>query len=348
MLTVTDLSFSPAGTLILDHLDLSVAEGEMVTLLGPSGSGKTTLLRMVAGLDTPDQGRVELEDQVLTEGHQVKVPASKRPFAYLFQDFTLFPHLTVRQNIALGIRKLPNPERRDRVEAMAGLLGITPLLKRRIHRLSGGEQQRVALARTLVMRPRLLMLDEPFSNLDPMTQQRLSRDVKGIARELGIAVLLASHNREEAFYFSDRLVVLSKGRKRAEGPPAHLYRNPGSEWLATFTGETVLCSSEQLGLRFDHSPQKAADLYLVRPEDIELIPIKGQRESVVRTDAEKSENLPGVCSVSGVEFYGTTSKVYVKDVSGDAFHAAVLGPTPFQVGDAVALRLVRDPVPLTA
>ncbi len=352
MMDVVALSFAPAGTPVLDDVTLNIRKGEMITLLGPSGSGKTTLLRMVAGLEVPDSGRVLLEDAVLSEGPHRAVPASRRPFAYLFQDFTLFPHLTVRQNIGLGIRDLPTPERKARVDAMADLLGITPLLKRRIHRLSGGEQQRVALARTLVMRPRLLMLDEPFSNLDPMTQQRLSRDVKGIAKDLGISVLLASHNREEAFFFSDRLVVLSKGQKIAEGPSSELYRNPGTVWLANFTGETVLNSSEQLKARFGYASDGGADVYLVRPEDIAFVGDGGEKQAAAPVPGaeDRAGGIPcdsQPCTVSGVEFYGTTSKVYLNDSSGDPFHAAVLGPTTFRVGDKVWLQLVREPVVLT-
>lgn len=333
MLNLDSLSFAPAGPSVLQEVSLEVQPGEIVTLLGPSGSGKTTLLRMVSGLEVPDKGSVSFEGELLTKGRNRLVPAAKRPFAFLFQDFTLFPHLTVRRNIELGIRKQPKAERRERVGELAELLGITDLLKRPIHRLSGGEQQRVALARTLVIRPKVLMLDEPFSNLDPMTQQRLSRDVKRIAKELELTVLLSSHNREEAFFFSDRLVVLSKGVKSAEGIPAEIYRHPQTEWLARFTGETVICSAEQLANRFGHTPTPVSERYLVRPEDISLAPASGTASD---------------CEVSRVEFYGTTSKVYVTDSRGDAFHATLLGPTDFQKGEMVSLSLVQDPFPLSA
>ena len=196
------------------------------------------------------------------------MPPEKRPFAFLFQDFTLFPHMSVEENILIGIKDQSADPKAGRLQDLARLLNIGPLLKRRIHSLSGGEQQRIALARTLAIKPRILLLDEPFSNLDKMTKTGLYHEVRSILREEGIAAILATHDQEEAFYFSDRLVVMSEGRVMADAPPQEVYDSPKSAWLARFVGEAHVLGDAQVRDYFSNGSEFASEAgtLLIRPE----------------------------------------------------------------------------------
>ena len=328
MLSVTRLQWNPADTAVLRGVDLELSPGGLVSLLGQSGCGKTTLLRMIMGLQAPDAGEIRWQDQPLTSGTRLVVPAAKRPFSYLFQDFTLFPHVNVRKNILLGIRDLPKPERRGRLEEMCALLDIGHLLPRMVYDLSGGEQQRVALARTLVMRPRLLLLDEPFSNMDGMRKTGLYGDVKQIIRDAGMSAILATHDRAEAFFFGDRLVVMADGRVVANDPPVDVYRHPQTAWLARFTGEANLLDAEQLATL--GKPVTGEGQWLVRPEDIHLR--GGGTDAVVKS----------------VEFYGEVTKVNVETTSGISLRVHAAGLCEWQPDQAVGLTWLRNPVPVNA
>jgi iron(III) transport system ATP-binding protein len=325
MLKVEQLHFRDGGTDILRDVSVKAGDREILSLLGPSGSGKTTLLRCIAGLAVPQQGQVSFgEDLYASHGKNTVSPAD-RPFSFLFQDFTLFPHLTVRQNILLGIRKLPKSEQKIRLNALTDMLGIGDLLKRSIHRLSGGEQQRVALARTLALKPKVLLLDEPFSNLDPMTKSQLSRDVKHIIREENMTAILATHDREEAFYFSDRLIVMSEGQVKAAAPPHELYLNPKTAWMARFTGEAQLLGPEELQTL--GAPAVPGELFCIRPEDLVV------------------EN-GGCATIKTVEYYGQLTRLSVAMDLGTDLTVICLGVTPYTAGDRVSVRITRTPIPI--
>jgi iron(III) transport system ATP-binding protein len=278
MLQVERLGLQGPSAPILRQIDLTVAPGSIQSLLGPSGSGKTSLLRLVMGLAVPSEGSISFAGQVLSQSDVLRVAPELRPFSYLFQSFTLLPHLDVRRNILLGTHHLDRDERRSRLAQAADMLGIGDLLDRTVHDLSGGEQQRVALARTLIRRPRLLLLDEPFSNLDRMARWQLYADVKRAIRESGMSALLATHDQDEAYYFSDRMAVLSGGSLVANDAPAQLYREPGTAWLARFTGEAnVLTTAELIQAVPAWRPpeDRQVDLWLVRPEQLVPTPVDG-------------------------------------------------------------------------
>ena len=207
--------FSAAGRLVLDRVDLEVARGELTAILGPSGGGKTTLLRIVAGLDTPDAGEVRLLGRTVTAPGAF-VPAESRRVGFVFQDYALFPHLTVLENAAFGV---PGPAGLSRAWGALQLVGLSEAAGQRPHELSGGEQQRVALARALAPEPSLFLLDEPFSNLDAPLRAGVREEVAQLLRRLGTTAVLVTHDREEAFVFADRVVLLLEGRVvRAGGP----------------------------------------------------------------------------------------------------------------------------------
>jgi ABC-type Fe3+/spermidine/putrescine transport system ATPase subunit len=230
--------------LVLDRLDksfgaqpvvrglaLAVEKGEILALLGPSGSGKTTALRLIAGFERPDRGLILVEGSDVTA-----LPPERRHFGMVFQHYALFPHLTVGENVAFGLSKGPQGGAAERVRAALALVDLPDYEKRRVGEISGGQQQRVALARALAPEPRVLLLDEPLSNLDPTLRERTRRELKAAIRRVGITTVLVTHEQEEAFHLGDRVAVLSGGTLHQVGSPEELYEWPATRFVATFVG----------------------------------------------------------------------------------------------------------------
>jgi iron(III) transport system ATP-binding protein len=211
---------------------LTVDQGEVVALLGPSGCGKTTLLRLVAGFERPDAGTIEVAGRGVAAGG-VWVAPEERRVGMVFQDYALFPHLTVAENVGFG---LPRRARAARTVELLSIVGLDGLERRYPHELSGGQQQRVALARALAPAPELVLLDEPWSNVDPFLREALRAEVAEIIRPLGVTVLLVTHDREEAFSLADRIVLMRDGTIAQEGVAEDLYYAPASRWAAEFVG----------------------------------------------------------------------------------------------------------------
>jgi iron(III) transport system ATP-binding protein len=221
----------------VDRVDLSVDEGELVALLGPSGCGKTTTLRLVAGFERPDAGHVVL-DHTEVAGPDRFVPPERRRVGVVFQDYALFPHMTVAQNIAYGVR---DRSRRDRrVGEMLDLVGLAGEASRLPHELSGGQQQRVALARALAPEPAIVLLDEPFSNLDATLRVRVRGEVRSILREAHATAVFVTHDQEEALSLAERVAVMHAGQVLQIGQPAALYAHPADRFVATFVGDADL------------------------------------------------------------------------------------------------------------
>jgi iron(III) transport system ATP-binding protein len=216
----------------VDEASLCVERGEIVALLGPSGCGKTTLLRLVAGFERPDSGTVTVSG-LRVAGAGTWVPPEKRRVGMVFQDYALFPHLTVAGNVGFG---LPRSTRRERVPELLASVGLDGLDRRYPHELSGGQQQRVALARALAPAPELVLLDEPWSNVDHSLRESLRAEVTEIIRPLGVTVVLVTHDREEAFSLADRIALMRAGHIVQEGTSEELYYTPVSRWAAEFVG----------------------------------------------------------------------------------------------------------------
>lgn len=217
----------------VDDLSLAVEEHEIVTLLGPSGCGKTTTLRMIAGFESPDSGHVVLAGRDVTG-----LPPQKRGFGMVFQHYALFPHLSVGGNVAFGLESggLAPGEVEDRVASALSLVGLPDTQSRSVGSLSGGQQQRVALARALAPEPRVLLLDEPLSNLDAILRERTRRELRALMKEIGITAVYVTHDQEEAFDLSDRIAVMRDGRIEQVGPAEELYHGPATPFVATFLG----------------------------------------------------------------------------------------------------------------
>ena len=216
-------------------VSLDVPKSEILALLGPSGSGKTTVLRLVAGFETPDSGRVVVEGEDVT-----RLPPERRHFGVVFQHYALFPHMTVGQNVAFGLESgsVPREERAARVAEALGAVDLAGFESRRVTEISGGQQQRVALARALAPRPRVLLLDEPLSNLDPTLRGRTRRELKRLIRSIGITTLFVTHEQEEAFELGDRVALMNAGRLEQVGSARELYESPASRFAAAFIGRS--------------------------------------------------------------------------------------------------------------
>lgn len=229
----TDLSKSFGQTPAVQEMSLELEEGGFLALLGPSGCGKTTLLRLIAGFDMPDWGTVEVGGKIVT-GPGVFVPPEKRRVGIVFQDYALFTHLDVTGNIAYGLSKGSN--RKERVQEMLSLVGLKGFEHRMPHELSGGEQQRVALARALAPEPEVLLLDEPFSNLDADLRTRIRAEVKGILACAGATVIFVTHDQEEAFFMGDRVGVMNTGQLEQIDTPEAIFHRPATPFVAQFVG----------------------------------------------------------------------------------------------------------------
>lgn len=236
----------------VSDFDLTVKDGEFVSLLGPSGCGKTTSLRMIAGFERATEGEIYIGDHCVSSHiKNTFVPPEKRDIGMVFQSYAVWPHMTVTENVAypLKIKKVPKEERAARVAEMLKLVHLDEYGSRYPHQLSGGQQQRVALARALVMRPGLLLLDEPLSNLDAKLRESMRFEISSIQKELGITVIYVTHDQSEAMTMSDRVVVMSRGVIQQIGTPYEIYRNPANKMVADFIGLVNFVEGEVQGDR---------------------------------------------------------------------------------------------------
>ena len=284
----------------VDHVDLEIRRGEFFTMLGPSGSGKTTCLRMIAGFERPDHGRVRLAGEDVTD-----VPPNERDVNTVFQDYALFPHMSVGRNVEYGLRvkKVPGAERKQRVDEALEMVRLGGYGDRRPNQLSGGQRQRVALARALVNRPRALLLDEPLGALDLKLRQQLQVELKRIQQEVGITFIYVTHDQDEALTMSDRIAVMDGGRILQIGPPNDVYDDPRSQFVAGFVGVSNVLELEvesvengraklRLGPRDDITAivddgvrPGATAIVTIRPERIALDQVS---EGVAATDCRAS------------------------------------------------------------
>ncbi|WP_127579866.1 ABC transporter ATP-binding protein [Paenibacillus koleovorans] len=238
----------------LESIDLTVASGKFTTLLGPSGCGKTTLLRIIAGLETPDQGELRIGDIVLFDrARRVNRPVHQRGFGMVFQDFALWPHMTVLENVAFGLKAKGDKAgwRRRSLEAIE-LVRLGGMEKRYPHQLSGGQQQRVALARAIAIRPQLVLFDEPMSALDAMLREEMRLELLSLVRQIGFTAIYVTHDQTEAMSMSDEIVVMQGGRILQQDSPEAIYRSPKHAFTARFIGKTNWLEADKRLVRPEH------------------------------------------------------------------------------------------------
>ena len=316
-------------TPVLRGIDLHVPEGAVVALLGPSGCGKTTLLRTIAGLEPADAGTVVIGGRPVV-GPGVDVPPERRRVGMVFQDWALFPHLDVAGNVGYG---LPRRERSAaRIEAALELVGLGGMARRQPGTLSGGQQQRVALARAIAPQPSVLLLDEPFSNLDTTLRVQVRTELHHLLVELGITAVFVTHDQEEAFVLGDQVAVMVGGEIVQQAPPADLYAHPATPWVARFIGDANLIPGIASGASARTSvgeipllvSSHEATTVLLRPEDLRL-------------------SAGGDASVELTEFFGHDTVYLVRTVDGSVVRVRAGSAPAHRRGDQVTVRYAGPP-----
>jgi len=329
-LRITGLDKSFGEQAVLRDVSLEVAPGTILALLGPSGSGKTTLLRAIAGLETPEAGTVELGDQMLF-GHRVSVPAEKRRIGMVFQDWALFPHLNVADNVGFGLGRRPDT---GRVAEVLDMVGLGSQATRMPGTLSGGQQQRVALARALAPRPEVLLLDEPFSNLDVTLRSRLRREVHGLLRAAAVTSVFVTHDQDEAFVLGDRVAVMNDGCIEQVAAPSELYVHPANRWVAGFVGDANLLRGDAHG---DRAATACGEVGLARPADgaVDVL-VRPEHLSVTHSDE------PSAAEVTFVEYYGHDAMITLAHPEVGELRVRALA-SDVAPGDRVSVHFVGRP-----
>src|SRR4030088_427621 len=260
------------GFTAVDHLSLDIRAGEFFALLGPSGCGKTTLLRMLAGFETPDEGRILLNGRDIAQ-----VLPHQRPVNMMFQNYALFPHLTVRDNIAFGLKRagMPRSKIDSRVAEMVALLKLEGLERQKPDQLSGGQKQRVALARSLARRPRVLLLDEPLAALDKKLRESTQFELIELQRRLGLTFIIVTHDQDEAMTVADRIGVMDAGRLEQVATPRELYEAPRSRWVAEFVGDVNILEGQL--------QSREASRLMIATGAAGIIAVAEPRQAIVKT-----------------------------------------------------------------
>lgn len=304
----------------IHDISFSAREGEILCLLGPSGCGKTTILRAIAGLEPVQAGQIFLSGRLVSSSSET-IPTEERRVGMVFQEYALFPHLRVADNIAFGLRHLSRAERRCRVQDMLRLTGLEGLDRRYPHELSGGQQQRVALSRALVQHPVLLLLDEPFSNLDPDMAGRMRQELHALLHRMKTTTILVTHDHDESFAMADRIAVLNQGMLEQLDSPELIYHLPATRFVADFVGQADFITGQvrqglvhtELG-EFPNTlnrPEESEVVVMIRPDDIQLVPNKSAKPRVAARLFRGSENLYTIRLPSGQMVHSSESSTNV-------------------------------------
>ena len=309
----------------LGPFSLEIFESELLVILGPSGSGKTTLMRLIAGLESPRKGEISIDGQMVFNG-RVNVLPEKRQVGLMFQDHVLFPHLTVRENILFGIEDWSRSDRERRLLELKGLLRIGGYLKRYPHELSGGQQQRVTLARTLAPKPKVILLDEPLSNIDADLRTSLAQELRDVIKQTGSTAVWVTHDQTEAFDIADRVAVLKDGNIEQLDTPLELYHNPNTRFVADFIGQSVFIEGEIQGEKIlteigeipNETPYDDGMKVevMVRPDDVYVVPHDAGIGIVSKRQFRGSQHLYTITLPSGQDIYSHQSSTALWPVGG--------------------------------
>lgn len=315
---------------VVKGLSFNIKRGELFVILGPSGSGKTTTLRLLAGLERPDAGEIFINNQMIA-GRNFFIQPEARNVGMVFQEYALFPNLTVKDNIAFGLHKLEKIERQRIIERMLELIGLQDHINRYPHELSGGEQQRVAFARALAPSPVVILLDEPFSNVDADMRLRIRRDMQRILRKSNITAILVTHNQEDAFAIADRIAVMNKGQIEQIATPSEMYHSPATRFVADFVGEADFINgaveNNLIRTAVGDFPTAGFDSgtsvqVMIRPSDISF---KADKEG------------DGV--VADLEFKGSETLYFLRLSSGEFVHSIQNSESLIEIGTKVKVEV---------
>ena len=323
---------------VLFNINLSIKANSFMTLLGPSGCGKSTMLRLIAGFEEPTEGNIWLGDQIIND-----VPPHKRPLNTVFQRYALFDHLNIYDNIAFGLKinKVPKDEIDKRVKDMLHLVNLNGYEKRWVDSLSGGQMQRVAMARALVNRPKILLLDEPLAALDLKMRQDMQIELKAMQKQLGITFMYVTHDQEEALAMSDTVVVMNNGVIQQKGSPVDIYNEPQNAFVADFIGESNIIDGTMIKdyqVKFDGKefPCLDAGFGENKPVDVVVRP-----EDIIMTEPDKGM-LRGV--VKSVVFYGMHYEMVVESKSEEKFEWLIQNINYFDAGTEIGMDIIPDAI----
>ncbi|NLS12758.1 ABC transporter ATP-binding protein [Vibrio sp. SM6] len=323
-------------TSVLDDLSLEVERGEIVCLLGASGCGKTTLLKAIAGLQPISEGKLHLNGRVMDDGKQWLAP-EKRNIGMIFQDYALFPHLTVAQNVGFGLRAMSATERKQKIEEMLALVHLNDFASRYPHQLSGGQQQRVAIARALAYKPDLLLLDEPFSNIDTQVRHELIGEIRRLFKQQGVTAIFVTHSREEAFAFADKMAVMNHGVIEQYGTASELYYQPSSKFVADFLGGGSYLRAKRIAENLFDTEFGVIEATAQQPIELdEWCELLLRPQHVLIDAAEES-----AVHVMEQQFMGDHCR-YVIDANGHKLYAS--SSEPLMIGQAVAVKVTTQGV----
>lgn len=321
-----------AGRPAISDISLCARKGEILCLLGPSGCGKTTTLRVIAGFEPLIGGEVYLQDQLVSAAGLL-VPTEERRVGMVFQEYALFPHLRVAENIAFGLRHLSADQRTTQVHAMLAMTGLIGFERRYPHELSGGQQQRVALARALAQKPVILLLDEPFSNLDPDMTGKMRQDLHDLLRRTNTTAILVTHDHDEAFAMADRVAVLNNGRLEQFDTPEAIYHMPSTPFVADFVGQADfipgIVENGKVLTEIGEFPNQvgyqggARVVVMIRPDDIHVIPAENCTARILARQFRGSENL-----------------YMIGLPSGHVVHSSEASTSVYPIGTPVELQIV--------
>ena len=335
LLEVSNLSHAYGGEAVVHGLSFALARGAIGCLLGPSGCGKTTVLRCIAGFEAVQEGEIRLAGRVVSRPGAALAP-EKRRIGMVFQDYALFPHLRIADNIAFGLARFGAEERAERVRELADLVRLAEVLQKYPHEISGGQQQRVALARALAPRPELLLLDEPFSNLDVELRERLSHEVRDIIRASGATAILVTHDQHEAFAMADEIGILHAGRIQQWDVAYNLYHRPANRFVADFVGEGVFLPAKAL-----NASQLEIELGVLQAESA------GRRDLEVLLrpdDVVHDDSAPTQAEVVHKAFRGAEILYTLRLASGRRVLALVPSHHNHALGERIGIRLDVDHV----
>ncbi|MBW8011197.1 MAG: ABC transporter ATP-binding protein [Chloroflexi bacterium] len=288
------------NVIAIDDLNLSVHCNEIIALVGPSGCGKTTALRLIAGFEEPDAGNIKLDETMVANSH-INIPPENRGVGMVFQDYALFPHLTVNENVSFGVKPHSKNTQTSNISSMLTLAGLDELTHRYPHELSGGQRQRVALARALTPQPIIILLDEPFSNLDADLRIKIREEVRIILKTINITSIFVTHDQEEALFMGDRLAVMNKGRIEQIGSPEEIFHQPATRFVAEFMGNTDFLLGEvhpdgiqtEIGIipqRVDLPVNTPVEL-AARADDITFKPKSGEKAIILARHFKGAHNI---------------------------------------------------------